>query len=121
MAAKKEIENQEEKLVLSKEEFDAKVLAAVDAALKKKAEEESGKAKAAAEKAAELVPVHLIYTKELTEPVFVGVNGKTFLIKRGEDVMVPRYVKEVLDNSEKQDRSAYDLITEKEKALAGMG
>ena len=36
------------------------------------------------------------------DDVSVKVNGKRFLIKRGVPVMIPRYVKEVLDNSEKQ-------------------
>lgn len=41
-----------------------------------------------------------------TEDVFVGVNGKTFQIKRGVPVMVPRYVAEVLKNSEQQRKQA---------------
>ena len=41
-----------------------------------------------------------------TEDKFVGVNGKTFQIKRGVPVMVPRYVAEVLKNSEQQRKQA---------------
>ena len=40
------------------------------------------------------------------DDVVVGVNGKTWLIKRGEKVKVPRYVAEVISNSEKQDKRA---------------
>lgn len=35
-----------------------------------------------------------------SEPVFVGVNGRTFLVPRGKTVMVPRFVAQVLDDSE---------------------
>ena len=41
-----------------------------------------------------------------TEDKFVGVNGKTFQIKRGVPVMVPRYVAEVLKNADKQRKQA---------------
>ena len=34
------------------------------------------------------------------EPVFVSVNGQTFLVPRGQNVMVPRFVAQVLDDSE---------------------
>ncbi len=40
------------------------------------------------------------------DDVFVAVNGKSFQIKRGVTVKVPRYVKEVLDSSLKQDEYA---------------
>lgn len=39
------------------------------------------------------------------DDVIVAVNGKAWQIQRGIDVQVPRYVKEVLDNSVKQDRA----------------
>lgn len=35
-------------------------------------------------------------------PVFVAVNGKTYMIERGVEVEVPAYVAEVLSNSEAQ-------------------
>lgn len=40
------------------------------------------------------------------DDVFVSVNGRTFQIKRGVEVQVPRYVQEVLDNSMSQDMVA---------------
>lgn len=40
------------------------------------------------------------------DDVFVAVNGKTYQIQRGVPVKVPRFVKEVLDNSMKQDMAA---------------
>lgn len=48
--------------------------------------------------------------------LFVGVNGKTWLIKRGEEVEVPRYVAEVIKNAEEQEERAVDfcdVLTEK--------
>lgn len=50
------------------------------------------------------------------DDVFVAVNGKTFQIKRGETVKVPRYVKEVLDNSLKQDKAAARYMKMKQDA-----
>lgn len=45
--------------------------------------------------------------------VFVGVNGKTYLIKRGVPVRMPRAVYEVIQNSEEQIYAA-DMYSEKE-------
>ena len=39
-------------------------------------------------------------------PVFVGVNGKTWLIPRGVKVEVPACVAEVLENSAKAQKEA---------------
>ena len=107
---------------------EAAIAAAVDAALAKRNEavaaapedEETRKAWELNEKMNELVPVELPYSREQQAPLFVGVNGRTYLIKRGEEVMVPRFVKEVINNMKKQDRLVLDLIREKEKNLASM-
>lgn len=40
------------------------------------------------------------------DDVFVAVNGKSYQIRRGVTVRVPRFVKEVLDSSIKQDEYA---------------
>ena len=58
----------------------------------------------------EMVTIRLAFDKEHTEPLTVSVNGKTWLIKRGEEVVVPRFIKDVLDNSEKQDMLLYQII-----------
>jgi hypothetical protein len=59
----------------------------------------------------ELVPHMEFYDGEkYKEDVFVAVNGKSYLIKRGETVMIPRKVKEVLDNAEKQRQATAKLI-----------
>ena len=40
----------------------------------------------------ELVPVFLIKTKEKKDDYFCAINGKSYQIKRGEQVMVPKAV-----------------------------
>ena len=47
------------------------------------------------------------------DDVFVQVNGKAFIIKRGVKVKVPRYVALVLENSQEQDEQTADLIAQK--------
>lgn len=55
----------------------------------------------------ELVPVKLFRDdNRYKDDVFVAVNGKTILIKRGERVMIPRKFALVLENSEEQDARA---------------
>lgn len=46
------------------------------------------------------------------DDVFVAVNGKSCLIKRGTTVEIAEKFAEVLDNSAKQDAATADLITE---------
>lgn len=43
--------------------------------------------------------------------VFVSVNERTWLIKRGVEVEVPVCVKEVLDHQEQMQEEAYDFDT----------
>lgn len=60
----------------------------------------------------EKVRIRLPKDRENKQPdLFVGLNGKTYLIKRGEDVLVPRAVAEILQNSQEQDEAAYEFIT----------
>jgi len=47
------------------------------------------------------VKIKLPLTRAEKDDVFVGVNGKTYLIKRGEAVEVPESVAEVLQHREK--------------------
>ncbi len=62
---------------------------------------ETPKALAPAAKPREkLVKIRLPRTRENQEDVFVSVNNRTWLIKRGADVEVPECVVEVLRNQE---------------------
>ena len=65
----------------------------------------------------EMLPVFLPRTKEGGTHQFVGINGRTFLVKRGEQVMVPKPVYEVLTESMAADDKVFNLLqglTEKE-------
>ena len=44
------------------------------------------------------------------QDVFVAVNGKSYLIKRGETVELPKSVVEVLENSEAQNAYALEYM-----------
>ncbi|MBR6825083.1 MAG: hypothetical protein IKM59_00900 [Oscillospiraceae bacterium] len=52
--------------------------------------------------------IRLPKSRELWEDVFVSVNHRTWLIKRGETVEVPVAVAEVLANAEAMERQALD-------------
>lgn len=55
----------------------------------------------AEKKEEQLVTIRLPITKDTQQDVFVRVNHRTWLIKRGATVQVPECVVEVLENSEK--------------------
>lgn len=64
------------------------------------------KPKKAAEKE-KMVKVLLPLMENGDTEQYVAVNGRSFLIRRGEEVEVPECVSEVLRLSEKQKREAY--------------
>lgn len=69
----------------------------------------------------ELIPYCIPISKENQDDVPVTINGRTTLIKRGEQVMVKPEVYEVLKNMEKMDKLALDrmkALQEKEKELS---
>ncbi len=70
-------------------------------------------AAAAAENTEELVEIKLnrIPGQGSDQSQFVAVNGKSWLIRRGEWVQVPRYVALVLEESQKRRDLAEDLMT----------
>lgn len=49
------------------------------------------------------------------DDVFVAVNGKGYVIKRGVEVEVPESVKEVLDNSAAQEQRAVEYMIQQQK------
>ena len=54
-----------------------------------------------------MVTIHLFKDdNRYTAPVFVGINGDSYLIQRGVDVKVPKAVAEVLEHSAAQDAEA---------------
>lgn len=69
----------------------------------------------------ERVLIHLFKDNDrYKNDVTVAVNGKLFVIQRGVDVYVPKSVKEVLDNSQKQDLFAEKQMEEFHKQYESM-
>lgn len=104
------------------EEAEAKAAQIVaEAEAKAKETEEAAKAAAAKEAEAkadssELVTIQLFKDSEkYKDDKFVAVNGKTWQIKRGVPVQVPKYVADVLEQSMKQDTATANMI-ERENA-----
>lgn len=62
-----------------------------------------------------LVTLRLPLTRENNQDVFVRVNHRTWLIKRGETVQVPECVAEVLRNSETAMLEAIEFQTKVQK------
>ena len=64
----------------------------------------------------EMVTIKLFKgTGKYAEDVFVSRNGYTYIIKRGEEVKVPKGIAEILENMEKMDNLA---IERREAAIA---
>jgi hypothetical protein len=62
----------------------------------------------------ELVEIELFKdNKDYKDDVFVCVNGKNRVIKRGEKVKIPKAYAEVLENSKAQDRETAKMMDEK--------
>lgn len=109
-----------EKILAEAREKAAEIVAAAESEAKAAVEASLAAAKEATEAAApnvasspaeELVPVRLFKDNDkYKDDVFVAVNGKSWQIKRGETVMLPRYVADVLEQSMKQDTQTANLI-----------
>lgn len=63
------------------------------------------------------VTIQLPLSRHEKDDVFAGVNGRSWLIKRGEAVKVPACVAEILQNREKMLRQAMEF----EVSAAGTG
>jgi len=57
----------------------------------------------------ELVKIRLPRKTKNDEDVFVSVNEKTWLIKRGVEVEVPKCVAELIRNSEEMQEEIYEF------------
>jgi hypothetical protein len=58
------------------------------------------------------VKIRIPITKTEKDDVFVGVNGKTYLIKRGVEVEVPKVVADILAHKEKMLEVAMEFEAE---------
>lgn len=142
MSDKKETQNVNETQSTGAD-VEALVAAAVEKALKAERESQDEKVAAAVEKALEneraksgstvgntskavktpnplekKTKVKIIKTKDKTEDVVVSVNGRSYQIKRGVEVEVPLFVKEVLDNMEKMDEISLERMEAATKNFA---
>jgi hypothetical protein len=63
----------------------------------------------ATNKTPKMVRIKLPLTRTEKNDVYVAVNGKSYLIKRGEYVDVPACVAEVLENKEKMLNEAMEF------------
>lgn len=72
-------------------------------------------AKAAATVGADFVTIKIPKTKEQTRDVYVGVNGKSYLLQRGVDIPVPKAVAHALELAVQTEyESVVDPVTGRE-------
>lgn len=110
-AAKSEADKITEEAKTKAEEEAKAAFEAKRAELEEAAKAEADATAAAPAPAHKMVPVRLFKDNEkYKDDVFVAVNGKSYQIKRGETVMVPDFVAEVLERSTAQDQATANLI-----------
>ena len=61
----------------------------------------------------ELLPVVFPITRDQQDDVFIRVNQRTWLVKRGEQVMLPRCAVEVYRNAERANLEMIEYIKKK--------
>jgi len=61
----------------------------------------------------EMVTIRLIRDENHRQPLFVGLNGKGYLVQRGVNVQVPKAVAEIINNSLDQQQAALDYMDSK--------
>ena len=66
------------------------------------------------------VTIRLPLTRTEKEEVFVGINGKTYLIRRGEEVAVPANVAAVLQRREKALAAALEFEAQAAQPLQAL-
>ena len=91
----------------------------------KEAEKKIEEAKKPVNNPMEKVFLEIPITNELEDDWVCIVNGHSYQVQRGEKVLVPKFVKEVYDNEQRQVRESYKrsqalqrAAAEKEKQLA---
>ena len=105
--------------IIAKAKAEAAAIVAEAQAKAKETLEAAKETAPAAPKPNDLVPICLLKDNDkYKDDVFVAVNGRSFLIKRGETVQVPAYVAEVLEQSMAQDNATANLIERESSAYA---
>lgn len=60
--------------------------------------------------------IYLFYDGErYKDPLFVGINGMTWLVRRGEEVEVPVEVAEVIEHQLEQDKKTAQMMRDLSK------
>lgn len=77
----------------------------------KKVEEKTETEEKKVEEKVKTVKIKLPKVRGDDRPLFVSVNEYTCLIKRGEEVEVPWFIAECIENAERQQDAADDLIS----------
>ena len=105
--------------IIAKAKAEAAAIVAEAQAKAKETLEAAKETAPAAPKPNDRVPISLLKDNDkYKDDVFVAVNGRSFLIKRGETVQVPAYVAEVLEQSMAQDNATANLIERESSAYA---
>ena len=114
----------EEALANARKEWEAEAKAKADAKAAEKATATATKAanpKAKIDPMEERVTVHLFKGEGFEKPRFVAVNGETCRIPRGKPVQIKRKFALVLENSDRQDAYAMDLMTQMQSSERNLG
>ena len=105
--------------IIAKAKAEAAAIVAEAQAKAKETLEAAKETAPAAPKPNNLVPIRLFKDGDkYKDDVFVAVNGRSWQIRRGETVMVPDYVAEVLEQSMAQDTATANLIERESSAYA---
>lgn len=109
MAERKTASAAEQKVTLTLEELQA--LVREEVAKAKGAEPEKAEMVVLPEPEPEMVKIKLFKDGgKYSEPVFVAVNGRRWIVPRGVEVEIPDYVAEVLERSMEQDQATALMI-----------
>ena len=116
-----EAENKAQKDLIAEQEAELKALREQLEAAKVHHVEPDMQAAEAAPAGPKMVRIKLPLTRTEKDDVFVGLNGKTYLIKRGVVVDVPEGVAKVLERREKMLSIAMDFERSAAQPLTELG
>ena len=54
------------------------------------------------------------------EPLFVGINGRTWMIPRGKEVELPKYVADFVEQQMKDEARIWERVAQEEKEYEGL-
>ena len=115
--------NEEPRIEMTKTELEALIASMIEKHDKESAAEAKAGSKAESEEQKkdreyyeELVTINLFMDNDkYKDDVIVSVNGTAWQLKRGEDIQVPRYIAQVLNDSLQQDKKTSLMIRNMEE------